>query len=168
LTESIFEYQKIQADPNPANYLITTDNKLALIDFGCIKKFDNNFIKIYINMFKSYKSTNKNEILKLYKDIGFINNIKDVDDDIFYIKILPFNKWAIEPFLYDKYKFTKEYLQEGVKFADILIKKPFVILKDFVFLDRTMHGLFSLFKQMDVVIDMSNFRKYLGYNDNKS
>ena len=162
-TKSIFQYKKIQADPNPANYIVTPKNKLALIDFGCIKSFDNNFIRNYINIFKIYNSKDKKEILGLYKEMGFIENIDDVSDDIFKSKILPFNSWAIEPFLKDRYKFTKRYLDEGVKYADMFTKKPFLIVKDFIFLDRTSHGLFSLFEQMDVVIDMKNFRNYLGY-----
>ncbi len=162
-TKSIFKYKKIQADPNPANYIITNQNKLALIDFGCVKSFEKKFIKNYINIFKVYGCTNKNEILHVYKEIGCIENIEDINDDIFKTKILPFNKWAIEPFLQDKYTFTKEYLEEGVKYADMFLDKPFTVVKDFVFLDRVSHGLFSLFEQMNVSIDMRKFRKYIGF-----
>lgn len=166
--KSIFKYKKIQADPNPANYIVTSENKLALIDFGCVKSFEKKFIENYINIFKVYNSANKNEILKLYKKIGFIQNIEDVTDEIYKTKILPFNKWAIEPFLNDEYKFTKEYLDEGVKYADMFLNKPFLVIKDFIFLDRVSHGLFSLFEQMNVVIDMRIFREYLDFNDNKT
>jgi hypothetical protein len=38
------------------------------------------------------------------------------------------------------------------------------MVKDFVFLDRTFHGLFSLFEKMDVVIDMKSFRVSVGLN----
>jgi predicted unusual protein kinase regulating ubiquinone biosynthesis (AarF/ABC1/UbiB family) len=160
--QSIFKHKKIQADPNPANYIITPENKLALIDFGCIKEFDDEFIKNYIDIFNIYKFANKNEILKSYKQMGFIQNIDDINNDIFQNKILAFNKWAIEPFLKNEYKFTKVYLDQGVKFADMFVNKPFLIVKDFVFLDRTFHGLFSLFEKMDIVIDMRSFREYLG------
>jgi predicted unusual protein kinase regulating ubiquinone biosynthesis (AarF/ABC1/UbiB family) len=157
-TQSIFKHKKIQADPNPANYIITPENKLALIDFGCIKEFNNEFIKNYTELFSIYKSSNKNKILKTYKQMGLIKNIEDIDDDLFQNKVLAFNKWAIEPFLTNEYKITKKYLEKGVKLADIFLNKPFLIVKDFVFLDRTFHGLFSLFEQMDVVIDMKSFR----------
>ncbi len=167
-TKSIFKYKKIQADPNPANYIITSENKLALIDFGCVKSFEKKFIQNYINIFKVYNSTDKNEILKFYKKIGCIQNIEDITDDIFKTKILPFNKWAIEPFLKDEYTFTKEYLNKGVKYADMFLNKPFLVVKDFIFLDRVSHGLFSLFEQMNAVIDMRTFREYLDFDDNKT
>jgi hypothetical protein len=109
-------------------------------------------------LFRMYKSSNKNKILKSYKQMGLIKNIEDIDDDLFQNKVLAFNKWAIEPFLTNEYKITKKYLEKGVKLADVFLNKPFLIVKDFVFLDRTFHGLFSLFEQMDVVIDMKSFR----------
>ena len=96
--------------------------------------------------------------------MGIIKNIDDIDDDLFQNKILAFNKWAVEPFLTDEYKITKKYLEKGVKFADIFVNKPFLMVKDFVFLDRTFHGLFSLFEKMDVVIDMKSFRARVGLN----
>lgn len=162
--KSVYKYKKIQADPNPANYIITDDNKLALIDFGCVKYFDNTFIKNYINILKIYNSTDKDKILHLYKKIGLISNIKDIDDNTYKNIILPFNKWAIKPFLHNEFKFTKQYLNEGVKYADLLTKKPFIVIKDFVFLDRTTHGLFSLFEQMDVTINMKNYKKYFNFS----
>ena len=162
--KSIFKYKKIQADPNPANYIVTNNNKLALIDFGCIKRFDEKFIENYINIFKVYRSQNREEILKVYKKIGFIKDKKDITDETFKTKILPFNRWAIKPFLQDEYRFTKDYLDEGVRLANLFLNKPFIVVKDFVFLDRVSHGLFSLFAQMDITIDMRTFRKYLGFN----
>jgi len=161
-TNSIFKYKKIQADPNPANYIVTKNNKLALIDFGCMKMFDDKFINNYIDILKIYNSTDKKEVLKLYKNMGFIDKIEDISDAMFEDEIIPFQKWAIEPFLNDEYMFTKKYLKKGVAYADILTKKPFVPIKDFVFLDRTSHGLFSLFEQMGVSINMKVFKKYLG------
>ena len=162
--ESIFDHHKIQADPNPANYIVTPQNKLALIDFGCIKSFDSKFIQNYINIFRVYRSSNKEEVLNLYKKMGFIKSVKDINETTFKNKILPFNSWAIEPFLHDEYKFTKEYLDEGVKYADMFVNTPFIVIQDFVFLDRTSHGLFSLFEQMDVVISMKRFREHLKFH----
>jgi predicted unusual protein kinase regulating ubiquinone biosynthesis (AarF/ABC1/UbiB family) len=159
--ESIFLHKKIQADPNPANFIITTDKQLTMIDFGCMKVFDDIFIQRYINIIHSYISTDKESVLSTYKDIGIIKDIDDIDDDLF-DKILEFNKWSIEPFMHNEYKFSKDYLDYGVKFADLFTKKPFNVIQDFVFIDRSFHGLYSLFWQMDTTIDMRLFREYVG------
>ncbi len=111
-TKSIFELNRIQADPNPANYIVTPDNRLALIDFGCVKKFNREFIDNFKYLLKIYKSDNREDILKAYLDIGLIDNILDIDDKLFN-EILEFNRWSIEPFLKDEYRFTKDYLNRG-------------------------------------------------------
>ena len=161
--DSIFKHHTIQADPNPANYIITPNNQVALIDFGCLKHFTKEFIQNYIQIFQIYKTTEKEKILTLYYKMGFINNTGSISNKLFQTKILPFNQWAIEPFLHDKYKFTKEYLNQGVQFANIFLTKPFLVVEDFIFLDRLSHGLFSLFEQMNATINMRKFRNYIGF-----
>jgi len=159
-TKSVFELKQIQADPNPANYLISKDEKLVLIDFGCVKKFNDKFIKNYKELFKAYYSCNKDNILFAYKNLGFISDASLIDETLFN-NIMTFNKWVTAPFENDTFIFTKEYLQKGVKYANLFSSKPFTVVNEFVFLDRTMHGLFSLFANMKVPIDMRCFKKFI-------
>ncbi|QSQ24777.1 AarF/ABC1/UbiB kinase family protein [Pyxidicoccus parkwayensis] len=35
---------RIHADPNPGNFLVTADGKLALLDYGCVKSFREDFV----------------------------------------------------------------------------------------------------------------------------
>jgi len=160
--KSVFHHKKIQADPNPANYMVTFDNKLVLIDFGCMKSFDDAFIKNYIKIIQTYILNDASDVATIYQEIGLINHKNDMTNKLFKEEITPFNKWAVEPFLSDEYRFTKEYLKKGVEYGEALTKKPFTVVKDYIFLDRTIHGLFSLFEQMDVVVDMRGIRKALG------
>jgi predicted unusual protein kinase regulating ubiquinone biosynthesis (AarF/ABC1/UbiB family) len=53
LWKQLFELNIVHADPHPGNFLLIDDNKLGLLDFGCVKKFDKEFIKIYKSMIKS-------------------------------------------------------------------------------------------------------------------
>lgn len=159
-TKSVFELKKIQADPNPANYLVKDDKKLVLIDFGCIKVFDDMFIENYVKIFKVYNSKDKKTILEAYKEFGFISDISLVDDEL-YQSIVDFNTWGMEPFRNDEYIFTKEYLEKGVQFAKMFADEPFKVVADYVFLDRTLHGLFSLFANMEVSIDMRCFNRFI-------
>jgi predicted unusual protein kinase regulating ubiquinone biosynthesis (AarF/ABC1/UbiB family) len=158
--KSIFELKQIQADPNPANYLITKENKVALIDFGCVKKFDEDFIAEFINIMRIYTLDDREKILQAYKEIELISDKANVSDAV-YQGILRFNRWAVKPILSDSFVFTKEYLDVGVEFTDFFTKKPFKVVRDYIFLDRTMHGLWSLFEQMGVDIDMREYKGYL-------
>jgi predicted unusual protein kinase regulating ubiquinone biosynthesis (AarF/ABC1/UbiB family) len=161
--ESVFKHKSLQADPNPANYIITPDTKLALIDFGCVKKFDEDFIKILKNFMHSYISNDKKTVAKIYKEVGFIKDEKEMSKKIYKNMIIPFNAWMIEPYKHDKYLFTQEYLDIGLGFAEMFEKAQFEIVKDFLFYDRTQHGLFSLFAKMEVPINMTKAKNEI-YN----
>jgi predicted unusual protein kinase regulating ubiquinone biosynthesis (AarF/ABC1/UbiB family) len=40
-----FSAARIHADPHPGNFLVTADGKLALLDFGCVKSFREDFVE---------------------------------------------------------------------------------------------------------------------------
>ena len=46
----IHELKEVHADPHPGNFLVTKDNKLAIIDFGCVKKIPEDFYKSYFQL----------------------------------------------------------------------------------------------------------------------
>jgi hypothetical protein len=125
-----------------------------------MKSFDDKFIDDFINLLNIYALKDRVEVLNAYKSIGLIDDIEQIDDEIFG-QILKFNAWSLEPFVSDSYRFEKSYLKAGVEFADFFTKKPFKPVSDYVFLDRTMHGLYSIFEQMDIEIDMRKFKQNL-------
>jgi len=57
----LFEWQMMQCDPNPANYLYDTDKKiLNLIDFGAGREYDATFLGYYLEIIHgSYISDRK-------------------------------------------------------------------------------------------------------------
>jgi predicted unusual protein kinase regulating ubiquinone biosynthesis (AarF/ABC1/UbiB family) len=40
-----FQARRIHADPHPGNFLVTEEGKLALLDFGCVKVFREDFVE---------------------------------------------------------------------------------------------------------------------------
>jgi aarF domain-containing kinase len=47
-----FDFGLLHADPHPGNYLFLEGGRIGLLDFGCSKKFDAEFIKEHRNLFK--------------------------------------------------------------------------------------------------------------------
>ncbi|MBU2453840.1 MAG: AarF/ABC1/UbiB kinase family protein, partial [Proteobacteria bacterium] len=45
--EGFYKLKQIHADPNPGNFIIMDDLKIGLIDFGCVRSFDDEFILLY-------------------------------------------------------------------------------------------------------------------------
>ena len=50
LHSSIHEHQRFHADPHPGNFLVTADNKLVVLDFGCVKTIPQDFYNFYFSL----------------------------------------------------------------------------------------------------------------------
>ena len=42
-----FQHRTLHADPHPGNYLFQPDGKVGMLDFGCVKRFDEHWIAAY-------------------------------------------------------------------------------------------------------------------------
>lgn len=61
----------LHGDPHPGNYYITAENQLALLDFGCIRHFNSNFIDAVIDLYQGLKLNNTTKIKDAYIRWGF-------------------------------------------------------------------------------------------------
>ncbi|MCO4770946.1 MAG: AarF/ABC1/UbiB kinase family protein, partial [Deltaproteobacteria bacterium] len=42
-----FQFRQLHADPHPGNYLFAPDGRVGMLDFGCVKRFDEHWIASY-------------------------------------------------------------------------------------------------------------------------
>lgn len=141
LWKQLFELNMVHADPHPGNFLLIDDNKIGLLDFGCIKKFDKQFIEVYKSMIKSVITKNSEGIRKAYVDLGFVEEHETEKLDA----LEEFSAFMGEP-----YNNQEEFdlgqnlhkLKEGqVEFKKMSEKVGFRLPKDFIYLNRTLFGI---------------------------
>ncbi len=63
------ENDEIHADTHPGNFLITPDDKLGVLDFGCVKKFPEKFFINYLKLLPTHLNKDEDAIIKLYKEL---------------------------------------------------------------------------------------------------
>lgn len=68
----IFEHGFIQSDPNPANFLVTTDGKLCLLDFGATEQLSPTLIKNYRALSRACIFGTKPEIIRVAEDMSLL------------------------------------------------------------------------------------------------
>lgn len=90
----------IQSDPNPGNFLVTKDNKLALLDFGATQSLSSELIENYVNLFQAGLKQNRSDILRFAKKMGYIQTGDSDEVRESFVKIL---QLALEPFLEETY-----------------------------------------------------------------
>lgn len=161
----IHSLKKVHADPHPGNFLISEDNELIVIDFGCVKTISESFYTPYFEVSKKETLENKalfneklieleiikpedsqeeirffsqlfHELLSLFTR-PFHDHVFDFSDDAFFAQITE---------LANKYSKSDE-----LKSMD-----PNRGSKHFIYMNRSFFGLYNLLydlKAKDIKID---------------
>ncbi len=107
--ESLYNLKIAHADPNPGNFIFMDDNNLGMIDFGCVKSVDDDFLHSYNNLHLSLiHGEVDEEIVKQYHQLGMIEKNNPMIMLSFYQDVIkPLDRLYIEPFTSDIYNFGK-------------------------------------------------------------
>ena len=59
----IHEHQCFHADPHPGNFLVTKNNELVVLDFGCVKRIPKDFYTNYFLLSKKEVRNDKSKFI---------------------------------------------------------------------------------------------------------
>lgn len=142
----LYRFGVLHGDPHPGNYLVLKDERISLLDFGCVRRFDKPFLQAVIDLYRALKDDKPDLAVDAYKRWGF-NNISNE-----LINVL--NQWAkllYAPLLEDKIRPIQD-TNNGKKSWEIArnvhkqlhnlggIRPP----REFVFMDRAAVGIGSV------------------------
>jgi predicted unusual protein kinase regulating ubiquinone biosynthesis (AarF/ABC1/UbiB family) len=162
--------RKVHADPHPGNFLVSEENTLIAIDFGCIKEVPDEFYYPYFELGKT--ETIQNDALfmeKLYE----LEILTDADSpmELKFFKALfkemltlftaPFNE---EYFDFGADEFWLQIANLSQRYAnDPQIRKMNGNRgsKHFLYMNRTFFGLYNLLHDLKAKVEVNSFRKYL-------
>lgn len=158
---TLYQLKAIHADPNPGNFIFMQDGKLGLIDFGCIKYVDHQFLTQYNHLHLSLIHGEKeDEIVRQYANLKMIDQSDIETMRAFYREIIqPLDSLYIEVLKEDFYDFGEEHAFSKRGFETILDvqkKQTHSVHKfnqEYLFLNRTLLGYYTLFEQMNAQID---------------
>ncbi len=158
--DSLYGIKTIHADPNPGNFLFLQDGRLGIIDFGCTKKVDGEFLKSFNRLHLSLiDEIEPLEIAKQYMQLGMIEPASDEEMLKFYKEIInPLDTIYIEIFKQDRYDFkNSNYAKRGFDAIFKVQKKQAKSVQnynqDYLFIDRTLLGYYAMFERMGAQID---------------
>ncbi len=158
--DSLYEIKTIHADPNPGNFLFLQDGRLGIIDFGCTKAVDGEFLKSFNRLHLSLiDEIEPLEIAKQYMQLGMIEPASDEEMLKFYKEIInPLDTIYIEIFKQDRYDFkNSNYAKRGFDAIFKVQKKQAKSVQnynqDYLFIDRTLLGYYAMFERMGAQID---------------
>uniref|UniRef100_A0A1B6C7G0 ABC1 atypical kinase-like domain-containing protein n=2 Tax=Clastoptera arizonana TaxID=38151 RepID=A0A1B6C7G0_9HEMI len=69
----LFQFRYMQTDPNWSNFFYNADTKqLVLLDFGASRSYEKSFMDQYIQVIKAAGDGDRDKVLKLSRDMGFL------------------------------------------------------------------------------------------------
>ena len=158
---SLYTFKRIHADPNPGNFLFLEGEKLGLIDFGCVKQIDDNFLQGYNALHLDLlANVTDNKLVHHYLKLGMIAEDKPEKMLDFYREVIkPLDRLYIEPLSGDSYDFKvhKDFSKRGFECVFEVQKKQYhsvhQVHEGYIFLDRTLLGYYALFEKMGAKIE---------------
>ncbi|QXP55775.1 AarF/ABC1/UbiB kinase family protein [Cellulophaga sp. HaHa_2_95] len=162
--------RKVHADPHPGNFLVSKDNTLIAIDFGCIKEVPDEFYIPYFELAKKEVIENDTHFMEKLYELEILTPT-DSEDEIIFFKAL-FKEMLLlftSPFNGDTFDFGSDDFWHQIADLSQRYSKDDQIRKmngnrgskHFLYMNRTFFGLFNLLHDLKAKVEVNNFRQYL-------
>jgi predicted unusual protein kinase regulating ubiquinone biosynthesis (AarF/ABC1/UbiB family) len=154
----------IHADPNPGNFIVSGDGRIGLVDFGCVKHFDPEFVGLYGKMSQAVLHGGQDDYMRLSRALhsGRADASPGIEEGAlkaFY----QISQWLGTLYRDEYFDFGANpgFVAEGKKMmANTAELRHADINTNFVFLHRTRYGLLRLFDQMKARVRFRNAYEY--------
>ena len=162
------ELRGVHADPHPGNFLITPDEKLAVIDFGCIKLLPQDFYDPFFALIEPGLMNNKPATIEAFRQLGMIqanDNAKQIE---FYHKAykqmitlfaLPYTSKVFD---FSKPQFFEDLYAWGEKIARMPEFKQPRGVKHFIYINRTNFGLYTILNELGATVNTQTYKPHVG------
>jgi len=157
------ELRAVHADPHPGNFLITPDEKLAVIDFGCIKELPEDFYNPFFALVAPGLMNDKGATINAFRQLQMIFPDDDKKKIEFYYKwykemvslfSLPYRG---KTFDFSELKFFEDLYAYGEKITRMPEFKQPRGVKHFIYVNRTNFGLYTLLNELNATVRTDTF-----------
>ena len=149
---SIIRFGVFNGDPHPGNYLFDDQGRVAFLDYGCVKYFDEALLGEWTALVSAHLGGDRDAFKALLLRLNFFRDAGAIDADTIYEYFGHF----YEPFRSDRdFRFSHQYTAstfrlvfrpEG-RFAGL--EKHLNMPKDFVFVNRIQWGVYAILTQLN-------------------
>lgn len=139
---AIFRHGAIQADPHPGNYRFLPDGRVGLLDWGCVRAYDREWVDRWRHLARVMMSHDRRRFDEAFVATGMVGRPDRFDFDAQWAQM----RHLYSPFDVAKFTFTPEYVAATMGFA-----KPnnpnlrrLAMPPEWVWTNRLHFGMYSL------------------------
>ncbi|UII25483.1 AarF/ABC1/UbiB kinase family protein [Fulvivirga maritima] len=153
----IHQLKQVHADPHPGNFIITTGNKVGIIDFGCVKVIPEDFYEKYFQLMRSDVLNGDFDLEKLFLDLGFLAKTDTPEERSFFMKVfVELIDLLGKPFRSKEFDFgDDEYFSQIFELGDRMSRMKEIRHsktargnKHGLYINRTYFGLYNLLNML--------------------
>lgn len=164
----IHELKLMHADPHPGNFIVTDEQQLGIIDFGCVKVIPEDFYVSYIDLLKAGKLSTKSADFQ--KALIALDLLKEDESESEKAMILDsFSEMfslVAKPLFSDRFDFSddtffKSIFDQGEELSRNSDMRAISARgsKHFIYFNRTYFGLYQLLNQLKADIKTGGWIK---------
>lgn len=162
------ELRAVHADPHPGNFMITPDEKLGVIDFGCIKEMPDDFYVPFFSLISSDVVKDKEKTISAFRKLEMIHTDDTPAQIEFYYKAyLEMIQLFARPYLSATFDFSEpEFFAQLYAFGEKIAKMPEFKqargVKHFIYVNRTNFGLYTILQELKATIHTDTYKPHIG------
>jgi predicted unusual protein kinase regulating ubiquinone biosynthesis (AarF/ABC1/UbiB family) len=152
----LHELHELHADPHPGNFILTEDNQLAVLDFGCVKRCDPRAADGILDILDACWQGDDARVTSIYKGLGF--GRAECDESVFDPTLLrAYHEICLAPFLRDEpFGFGQWEMRRAMQ--SFMLDNPSVLKlvppAEFLLMYRVLGGIKGLLNKLDAQINV--------------
>jgi predicted unusual protein kinase regulating ubiquinone biosynthesis (AarF/ABC1/UbiB family) len=161
------ELRAVHADPHPGNFMITADEKLGVIDFGCIKEMPEDFYYPFFSLTATNLMDNREETIKAFRQLEMIHpNDTPAQIEFYYGMYRQMIGLFAKPYVTDHFDFGQTaFFEELYGFGEKVSKMPEFKqargVKHFIYVNRTNFGLYNILHELKAEVKTDTFKPHV-------
>jgi len=161
------ELRAVHADPHPGNFMITPEENLGVIDFGCIKEMPDDFYYPFFSLISTDVINDRDKTIDAFRKLDMIHKEDTPAQIEFYYKSY---KEMIElfakPYISKSFDFSRpEFFEQLYAYGEKISKMPEFKqargVKHFIYVNRTNFGLYTILHELNATVNTDTFKPTL-------
>jgi predicted unusual protein kinase regulating ubiquinone biosynthesis (AarF/ABC1/UbiB family) len=157
------ELRAVHADPHPGNFIITNDEKLGVIDFGCIKEMPDDFYEPFFSLTSTSLFEDKEATIKAFRQLEMIlPNDSPAQIEFYYKAYKEMISLFAQPYVTPTFDFSQnEFFEELYSYGEKIAKMPEFKqargVKHFIYINRTNFGLYNILHELKATVKTNTY-----------
>jgi predicted unusual protein kinase regulating ubiquinone biosynthesis (AarF/ABC1/UbiB family) len=153
----IHSLRQVHADPHPGNFIISANNDLGVIDFGCVKEIPDEFYNPYFSLIRKDLLSADDTLMDTFKELQFIYDDDTEADKVYFAGVIKEMMALLgQPFHQDEFDFGDDtYFQKIFQLGEVISEsKKFREsekargARDGLYINRTYFGLYNILNEL--------------------